>query len=247
MNLIYHSIIGIFLLFSSYAICATHTDSVEIQFGIFDHPPYAYKNDQGDYVGTLYEVATAILTRANLPGSNQVLPSTRLFQQLSKGDTDCSLMIKNKITQSNFNLIEPIGEIVSTGITPRSGITLNRYEDLSNIKIAVPRGIYIYEPFDNDEALKKIWSTNYEHSASMLQRGRVDSMAGVVESMLFNTRKLGMKAHEVGESLVFARYPIWLLCAHNSVEPDVIQQMKDAVSSLREDGTIRGIFNFHVQ
>lgn len=247
MSRFYLRILSCLLLLMAPVSHATHVDASQIRFGIFDHPPYAYKNENGAYVGTLYEVASAILERSGLQGVNQVLPSTRLFQQLSKGSTDCSLMIKNNITQANFNLIEPIGEIVSTGITPRQGVDLKEYEDLSNLKIAVPRGIYIYEPFDNDGGLNKVWSTNYEHSASMLLRGRVDGMAGVVESLLFNTRKLGMAPDEIGESLVFSRYPIWLLCAHGSVPSEILERLKTAVASLRKEGTIRKIFKAHVE
>ncbi|MCP4596606.1 ABC transporter substrate-binding protein [Neptuniibacter sp.] len=243
MKNLLHLFLCCFLLPSSWSWAESRTDS-EVRFGTFAHPPYAYELDSGEQVGSLYEVANAILRQAGLQGKNEVLPTKRLFQQLKNGMSDCSLMIKNEITKSNFNLIEPIGEIVSTGITAKPGVRLESYDDLEEIIIAVPRGIYIYSPFDQDKSLNKVATNDYGHSAVMLGRGRVDAMAGVVESMLFNVHKQDVK---VGESLIFSTYPIWMLCARDALPESTLIRLQSAVKSLREDGTIRQIFLSHAE
>jgi polar amino acid transport system substrate-binding protein len=237
-------VIRYLIVFSS-LLLSSITLSDELRFGTFSHPPYAYKNSSDQYVGSLYEVANAIVVRSGLQGRNEVLHTKRLFQQLKSGQTDCSLMIRNEITEANFDLIEPIGEVVTTGILPARGVYIEKYRDLSDVRIAVPSGIFIHPPFDKDSSLIKVPSNNYGHSALMLKRGRVEAMAGVIESMYFNVRVYDIPDAQMAPPFVFSRFPIWLLCAKGQLAEEKVVRLKRAVIELREEGVIRTIFSDH--
>ncbi|MEH6624828.1 MAG: transporter substrate-binding domain-containing protein [Motiliproteus sp.] len=216
-----------------------------VRFGTFSHPPYAYLDDQNNYVGSLYEVGNAILQRAGLAGGNSVLPPKRLVQQLKNKQTDCSMMIFNDATSGSFQMLAALGEHLRVGVIAAAGAKLERYQDLQSLNIAVPDALSIYPRFDQDRTLKKIATQNYRHSALMLSRGRVNAMAGGIESMLFNAYQLQVPKQALGYPLVFDELPIWLLCGRDSLSPQIKQRLVTAVGSLREEGEIRRIFQRH--
>lgn len=216
-----------------------------VRFGTFSHPPYAYLDEHKNYVGSLYEVANAILSRAELTGENRVLPPKRLFQQLLNKQTDCSLMIYNQTTSSHFSMLAPLGENLKAGILASAGNKLDSYQDLSALNIAVPRATHIYPPFDQDDQLHKTTTQNYYHSALMLSRGRVDAMAGGIESMLFNVYQLDIPKQDLAEPLIFDELPIWLLCSPGALAEDIETRLVKAVESLRKAGEIKRIFQQH--
>ncbi len=221
------------------------TELKPLRFGTFSHPPYAYRDADGNYIGSLYEAGLAILKQSGLPGHNRVLPPRRLWQQLINRQTDCAMMINNQTTSSTFQMVAPLGQLLTVGILPRAGIALNRYEDLQNLRIAVPRALHIDGRFDQDGGLHKVATRNYYHSALMMKRNRVDAMAGGIESMLFNAHQQGMSPRELGKPLVFNRLPIWLLCARDSVAPGVIARLQQATAVLRKAGRIEQVFQRH--
>ncbi len=219
--------------------------SAWVRFGTFAHPPYAYRDKRNNYVGSLYEVANAILQRAELAGENRVLPPKRLFQQLVNKQTDCSLMIYNATTSGHFSMLAPLGEDLKVGVLALAKHRLSRYQDLKKLHIAVPRATFIHPPFDQDPSLHKTFTQSYYHSALMLSRGRVDAMAGAIESMLFNVRHLDIPEPPLATPLVFDKIPIWLLCTRDGLSEAVQQRMVSAVESLRKEGAIRDIFQRH--
>ncbi len=212
--------------------------SASVRFGIMGQPPYGFWSGNGEARGYLYDIADAILARAELPGDNRVLPHKRLLSALESGERNCSLFAGTPEVRKRFRLVEPLGCTLQAGILPAAGIDLKRYEDLSNLSIAVSRGVSFNTRFDNDSALNKVVTKNYYLDAVMLKRGRVDAVAGAISSHLFNLRKLGWSVADVGTPLVFSELPLWLACRPDDPAPESVRRLQDAVRGLREDGTV---------
>ena len=97
------------------------------------------------------------------------------------------------------------------------------------------------ERFDRDASLRKVETKDYEQNARLLKFSRVDAALGVLDSMLLNVLKVGMKLTEIGTPLILSRHQVWVICVPGALSERQIEDIKQATRALREDGTIARI------
>jgi ABC-type amino acid transport substrate-binding protein len=212
-----------------------------IRFGILGHVPYGYYTEAGKSTGYLYEIANKIFEQARYPKNVEILPHKRLNQEMAHSRVECTMFAKVPFTISRCQMLELIGKFVEDAILPRADVRLNRYEDLKNLTIAVPRGVNMSERFDRDASLRKVETKDYEQNARLLKFSRVDAALGVLDSMLLNVLKVGMKLTEIGTPLILSRHQVWVICVPGALSERQIEDIKQATRALREDGTIARI------
>ncbi|MCW8916012.1 MAG: transporter substrate-binding domain-containing protein [Magnetovibrio sp.] len=206
-----------------------------LRFGIMALAPYGFQDNNGNWVGNLYEIADAIIAEGGFEGYSQVVPLKRLFQ---KDRLDCSIAGAVPFMEKNYARVASLGQELVFGIMPLKQVTLNAYEDLKELVIAVPLGVNVGLPFDEDERLKKIEVRDYSASMRMLERERVDAAAGVINSLLFSARIYDVDEDKFGEPLVFSSLPLNVYCERESITRGYWDQIDAAVEALKSKGEI---------
>lgn len=222
----------------------TQTTPDTVRFAIMELTPYGMINEEGTRSGYLYEVSNLILKTAGFPPHNTVLPIKRVIKGLMVGDFDCSIFAETPFAKDNFNLLEKIGKKLEVGVLPAKGIKLRSYEDLSNIKIALPLGISLSPKFDTDKDLEKISSAGYSQAVKMLSRGRVEAIGGALDSLRYSARQFGLDPDQVfDQAYLFVDLDMWLTCPNKKLAPESIERLRIAVRKLRKNGKILDIID----
>lgn len=217
------------------------TSTNQYNLGVIGLAPYAIPQKDGSHTGYMVEMAREIRKLSTFPGSDDVLPLKRLHGYLSSGKMDCSIMARVHHTESLYDMVVPIGKQIKSAIVARSGITLNSYDDLKGLTIAVPAGVTLDKKFLEDQELNKFPTSGYQQSTKMLQHGRVDAMIGVWDSYLYNMRNVGMSRDEIGAPLILNQVPVWFMCRRDFKNDVVKTKLSDVIADLRDRGVFSGI------
>lgn len=200
---------------------------------IMNQPPYGFVDRNGNKSGYFYDIGKTILNNAGISKDIQFLPMKRLLKDVTAGVIDCTFVVNTPYARSHYRPIAPLGISLEAVIVPKAGVALSRYGDLQGLKIAVPRGVRFDDRFDRDTSLTKIATNDTRQSVLILERGRVDAIAGVWGRYLYNARKLGFQPDKIfGRPLMFNRFPIWLVCRQGGPSQLVEEKLKRATLEL---------------
>lgn len=234
-------VFGLFLT-SNTLVYAQTSDTV--RFATMELTPYGMIAKDGTTSGYLYEVSNLILKTAGFPPRNTILPIKRVIKGLMIGDFDCSIFAETPFAKENFRLLEKIGKKLKVGVLPAKGIKLHSYEDLRDMKIAVPLGISLSPKFDSDKELIKISSSDYFQAVKMLSKGRMNAIAGALDSLRYSARQIDLDPDQIfDQAFLFLDLDMWLTCPNKNLAPESIERLRSAVRKLRKNGKILDIID----
>lgn len=215
----------------------------DTKFSILELQPYGYSADDGSSKGYLYEFGRAVFLDAGFnPDNVRLTPLKRLIRDMNNGAEDCTFLAQTPYVKSHYVMVEDLEIFIDVGVVPKRGITLETYEDLAGLRIAIPHGAKILDRFDNDDTLQKINSADYKNSVVLLDRGRVDAMAGAYGSLLFNMRELGLSPNTlIDRPLIFSRLSMSLVCRAEIVGSALATQLSTSIIKLRDQGVLKSI------
>ncbi|MDV7340788.1 transporter substrate-binding domain-containing protein [Terasakiella sp. A23] len=204
--------------------------------------PYSFIDKNGREAGYLYDVAKAILREAGYVDDVQMLPLKRMQNELQRGDVSFGILASTPYVVKHYDVVEPLGLNLDAGVLPRAGVEVYSYEDLMGLRIATPFGLKINDRFDNDSTLSKFETKDYNQSTIIMKRGRVDAIAGGVESITYNARINGYDVDGMfGTPLIFQDYEIALIKQKKFSDEKVIDRLRIAVRRLRDAGVFKEI------
>ncbi|MBO6826290.1 MAG: transporter substrate-binding domain-containing protein [Sneathiella sp.] len=236
-----------YLLLMLLAFCsAAAAEEKAPVFQTIGQEPYSFQSSDGQYDGYHYQIANRILEEAGYTAKAQPVPLRRLIHDTKGGLSDCMLAGASPFAKANFALVETVGHDLIVGILPRAGLDLNSYDDLKNIRIGVPAGMSVGDPFDSDETLIKVPTPDYFQSSIMLNYDRIDAIMGAIESIRYSAHK-ALPGEKVvfGKPLITQRFPVALLCNKGKANTVLVKRLKEATVRLRESGEfaqIIGVF-----
>lgn len=237
--------IGLILLTAGLALSALSVNAAEyrVRFGIMALTPYGYYDKNGKPQGDLFSITKAIVSEGNFSQKVAIQPMKRLTQSLLvKQELDCSLFGDVPYIRTNYTLIESTGIDVNFGVLPVKNIHIGEYADLSSLRIGVPLGISIGNPFDSDLSLNKVQAKGHESGMLMLKHRRFDALAGVISSLQFAGQINGVTSEYYGEPFITKQVPIWVVCRPGFADKSLTEKIRKTVIKLRENGTIQQIF-----
>lgn len=212
-----------------------------LNMGIIGLTPYAYIDDAGREKGYLVEITRKIRAEVNLPGDDEILPPKRLTRDLDTGSIDCTIVARVPFSERRYDMLAPIGKEIETVLLPRAGIKITSFDNLKDLKIAIPRGINLDERVSKNKSLDILITNGYRQSALLLRRQRVDAILGVWDSYVFNLRQIGMRRQDIGTRFVLNRAPIWLMCRSDFQNQNVKNLLIKVTNEFRNKGSFKKI------
>lgn len=176
------------ILFSLFSVQIFALQTIKV--GLFNVPPFSYKNEIGAIDGVTYKFLEKISKKSEIKFEYHLLPYQRLLNSLKDGSIDLAMFYPSDSYKENFKpLCETIGN--DNLVILNEKITGKNLGDLKSKKIAILRGAKYSEEFENNSDISKILVNNYTQSISMLLAGRVDGIVipKVALSYLLYTNK----------------------------------------------------------
>jgi len=232
----------LFLVPATVTVAIAAESNESIRFAIMALTPYGYYAENGQPRGDHFDIATAILTEGGFQGEVVITPLKRISHRMFiEKTTDCSLFAAVPFVKDNYSLVEPIGIDLRFGFIPRKGVTINDYESLRGLRIGVPLGVHMGGSFDQDKTINKLETKDYETGMLMLKRSRFDAIAGVIGSLQFGGKRVGVDAIHYGIPWVVHGIPVWVACRPQFLDESMKNRLRNTVAKLRDNGTIKRI------
>lgn len=215
---------------------------VQIQFGTFDLPPYAFYDGDGRGRGMLREINSEISDKAGLTHADRVMPLKRVHKELVKGDVACATFVPAPWSKSDLVQVAEITSELTSIIVPKKGLVISNFEDLHGLTMAIPRGSYSGMAVMTDPNIKRLLTNGYTQSAAILKAGRVDIIVGTDVAIYHSLGIAGVSKKEIGTPFVFLKSPLWLQC-RKDVNPVHIAKLCRAPEQLHAEGVLAQIMS----
>lgn len=179
--------IKLLLVLSLIFHCAHAKQNNVINLATYLEPPYAnFVNDE--FVGINVDITKAIAHKLNKSINYINCPFARCMSLMKDGTVDMIVGIKKTDERSQY--VTYLDAPYNTQYYPLkffvrkdSEFTIEKYEDLKNLRIGTIRGALYFEQFDNDKALNKVEVLNYYQLIQLVLKERIDTFLEREESI----------------------------------------------------------------
>lgn len=231
-------------------ILSTVSESAPLQANIsmltMDQPPYGYKDKDGKDTGILFEIMNTIMQSSGIGEKNTIIPSKRLLITMLSGKPTCSLVADTPDIGNVLDFITPIGYSLKAGILPRIGRGITDYKSLQGKIVAVPLGVQFDKVFHNDKTIDKVFPPKYLNAMQMLKAGRVDAVAGAIDSLKLIAKRIGMSHKDLAPAIILLKGEVQLVCS-KEVLITTRQTLRNTVIHLKATGEIQTILHRYFQ
>jgi len=221
---------------------SSHAESSheEVLMATMDILPYGFLSPEGQKIGALYDILNEVILESGIGRVNQLIPPVRIITYMLENKKVCTILADVPSVAPNFDLIEPIGHVVTVGILPKAGLTVTDYSDLKPLVIAVPLGVRFDDKFHNDTTLSKVFPPQYINAIRMIKAGRIDAIAGALGSLNYIAKAEGLTARDFARPLIFQKNSLYLVCT-NGLSKNVRNKLKETVINLKKNKKIKSI------
>ena len=222
---------------------ATANDQ-QLSAALFDSKPIAYHDDNGQIAGLMPDFIRLLSAQTGITIDIHIMPYGRMLNALAAGNHDFSIFYYSEATEP---LVESLVKLedAHTIVIGLKGTEINRYEDLSSLRIAVPRMIFYDPRFDNDSKLHKIKASDHRASIRFLLSGRADAVAGSETGIRYQMALLGLDNELLGEPYTLSSNEIWLRFSRKSNKQHLKPALLKAAQALQQKGEFVRLFRQH--
>lgn len=223
------------LVFSQLEISATENNC--LQMHVIQSIPLGYYDDSGNLIGVHVEMLEAIEQHSGLCFDKLLMPVPRIVKSLAQGQHDGGIILRSSKRDHMVELVAYITDI-ETVVIPRQGVKINDYSDLHEIVVGKIGGMPLSNNFDSDRELVLVQVNRYGQAAQMLERGRVQALAGGGGPLYHNLSKIDGIENIVDVSSIFVlgSKDQWLQLSKKSVHLDKSAQLKRGVGMMKHSG-----------
>lgn len=216
-----------------------------VTFGLSQLPIWGETDPRGVVRGIEKEWTDAILEKTGMAAEFTVLPMTRKHLMEKTGDIDLSYNNILGVARGDSEIVATVA-IVPYVIVARKGLRLQSLTDLQKIgSIGVLRDTKISPEFDADPSIHRVFVENHFVKLNMLAWGRLDAVVGVPSVDHAIARRLGL-GDIFGESIEIGNASIALFMSKKSPYKELTSSLKEAVTTLREEGRFDLILKHYV-
>jgi len=197
-----------------------------------------YTDEAGDISGFHFDYLSALEEISGLCMDKKLLPYPRAKRNIEMGVHDGGILARSTDLDNEVEYVSKL-LISKLVVLPRKGLSLNNYQDLSNIKIARVRKLNLGDVLDNDPNLVFVEVSDYEQGLQLLNRGRVDAIAGNALGLSTAIEKLNMFAEiNALQKLTISEREVWFVLSKKSKNLNKIDQLKEAAQIIINRGVL---------
>lgn len=213
-----------------------------MKFITIDVAPWAYSNtESGEQEGAFIAIVDALEDLTGLTIETTLTPFARVDRELESGDHDCTILVPRDES------IVVHGTLVANhdvGVLSHKDRHLENYEDLNGTTISLLRGSEISPEFDRDEAIEKVYDTDYLMALRKLDRQRIAGIAGAIPTLHYLAEQDGL-SDMLAPPLKLADIPLMFQCSRQSAHLEHMPELNAAIERLRDSGRLQEITDLY--
>jgi len=191
------SLLSIFVILAFSPAAAAQTDVLRVP--VSSYPPWIITEPDSDVSGIDIDLLKSLCIKMNLKLELVSVPFTRGMLMLEQGQLDAGTTLQRSADRERFlHFVEPYyyrGSDKAFYLLKRSPIIIQRYEDLTNLRIGYIAGTKYFARFDNDLHLNKTPAHNLHQLHEMLAQGRIDTFIHATSVADCALQKYGCARH----------------------------------------------------
>jgi ABC-type amino acid transport substrate-binding protein len=200
--------------------------------------PFGFLAEDGQITGIHYDAMKRIVEATGHSFKPELAPFARVIQHLRSGYADLAVMYRNAKIDEAAVLVGPFMRDARNVVFGRSGVTCSSLEDLHGKQVAHLLGAHYDDALAADEAIKKYYTTSYQHSLRMFLKNRVDAIVGPEDGILFAAKKRGMALDLFGAPLVLNTREAFMFFSKRTVDHETLTLLRSTLDRLRKAGVI---------
>lgn len=219
----------------------TGAQAIEFKVDMIQLDPWTMPDpsNANKFIGIVPEVMAEIEKRTGHKIVGTMTPYARVENDLKEGNIDFSLMAwgDQRAEWANKGVA---AFTLKFGVIATKGTSIKTYADLKGVKISVPRGLKVDVKFDEDTTLTKDLDLDYTIGVKKADAGRVNAVAGAIESILVIATGLGIR-DKFGDELVLRTADVTI--SYSKKAPNIAHAavINDAITKMVADGTMAKI------
>lgn len=215
--------------------------------GVIESKPIGYVNQSGEKTGVHWDFLQEISQETGLCIDQKLMPFARVWQGLEAGSHDLTVGFSSPSRDGNVIKVGLIREL-KTIVVGADGFNVRSYEDLIGLRIGKTRSTKLDNRFDQDKSLDIVDLNNYQQGATMLFAGRIDALAGSFKAISYQLAQEGQHRYlDIHGFHVLGVKQQWLHMSKLSEYQQVIPELKQAVLTLQQEGTLKQLIDKHYQ
>lgn len=213
-----------------------------LKFITIDVAPWASNNPEtGQKEGAFVAIVDALSELTGLTIETTLTPFARVDRELEAGTHDCTILVPRDES------IVIHGELVAdhdVGILSHKDNPIDDYADLQGTTISLLRGSAISPEFDQDEAINKVYDTDYLIALRKLDRQRVAGVAGAIPTLKFLANQNGL-GDMLAPALKLTDIPLVFQCSRQSTQLALMPSLNAAIETLKQSGRLEEITDLY--
>ena len=199
-----------------------------------------YITPSGSIGGFHYDFLTALEERTGLCIDKKLLPYSRARRGIELGGHDGGILARSENLDAK---VEYLVKLITskTVVLPRKGLVIRNEQDLNKMVIGKVRGAELNDFLDNSPTLLMVQLADYRQGFRMLERGRIDAIAGNELGLSASARLEGVEEIDWSGKLIINQREIWLVFSKKSEQLDKSEQLRKAALELINEGVLGDI------
>lgn len=188
--------------------------------------------------GIYPEIFDELSRRIDLPIRKVLVPYPRLIAGISSGNTDFAISLPKEHYDSTYLIGVEVWRI-QLGILSKDTVTA--LAELRGKRVGTIRNAAFDKEFNSDTAIQKVPSVGHVNLLKMMKLGRIDAIAsdlGILNGILQQRLDLQM---EFAPQFLVNELTLHLLVSMKSPYTRQIKKLNEALTAMKEDGTIQSI------
>lgn len=215
--------------------------------GVIQNKPIGYQDSHGNSTGVHWDFLQEISKESGLCIDSELMPFARVWQGLEVGSHDLTVGFASP---SRDNKVIKVGLIreLKTIVVGAKGFDIRSYEDLIGLKIGKTRSTKLDNRFDQDALLDITELNDYQQAVDMLFAGRIDALAGSFKAIQYQVAQAANPNYlDINGFHVLGVRQQWLHMSKQSEFQRFIPELKQAVKTLQQTGTLGQLVKKHYQ
>lgn len=223
----------------------SETNNQELRAAVFDFRPLSYYNKDDELTGVLPDFIELLSRDMGVNIKMERIPYSRMLKRLNLGESDFGIFFHSEETRHIVESLVKIDQI-DIVVVGRKGTEINRYDDMNDLRIAIPRGIILDNSFDSDQSLNVTKVRDYQSAVRLLVGGRVDAIVGPQSTLLNNMANVNSNNITLGTPYRLWTKEVWLRFSRRSQNSNLKARLIQSTEKLVKQGHYKRIFDEHM-